>query len=135
MAVATGAIAADGPYGPMPSFANAAPPAPYAQTPEEAKAKSQGCFSCHKETDSANMHASSSANIGCVDCHGGDATIAFGTYTEEVAKKRAHVQPRFPLQWKYPSSANPEQSYALLNRESPEFIRFINPGEIGRAHV
>ena len=51
-----------------------APPAPRAQTVEQVKAKSAGCLSCHKATDSANMHSTASANIGCVDCHGGNAT-------------------------------------------------------------
>ena len=34
-----------------------------------------------------------------------------------------------PESWHYPSSANPERSYTLLNRESPEFTRFINPSD------
>ena len=37
--------------------------------------------------------------------------------------------PRFPEAWHYPSSANPERTYTLLNRESPEFVRFINPSD------
>src|SRR4030095_223455 len=49
-------------------------------------------------------------------------------------KKKAHVLPRFPAEWqgvdgKY-SAANPARSYTLLNRESPEFIRFVNPGDL-----
>jgi hypothetical protein len=43
------------------------------------------------------------------------------------------VQPRFPKEWqregKY-SGANPERSNTLLARESWEFVRFINPGDI-----
>ena len=39
------------------------------------------------------------------------------------------MQPRYPDSWHYPSSANPERSYTLLNRESPEFIRFVNPSD------
>ncbi len=31
--------------------------------------------------------------------------------------------------WNYPSSANPKRSYTLLNKEAPEFIRFVNPGD------
>ena len=38
--------------------------------------------------------------------------------------------PRFPDAWHYPSSANPERTYTLLNKEAPEFIRFINPGDL-----
>ena len=35
-----------------------------------------------------------------------------------------------PETWHYPSSANPKQSYTLLNKESPEFIRFVNPSDL-----
>ena len=31
--------------------------------------------------------------------------------------------------WHFPSSANPKQSYTLLNREAPEFVRFVNPSD------
>jgi hypothetical protein len=51
-----------------------------------------------------------------------------GTQPYTAAKQQAHVQPRFPQAW--PSSANPERSYTLLNQESPEFIRFVNPGDL-----
>ena len=42
---------------------------------------------------------------------------------------RPHVLPRFPNAWHWPSSANPRASYTLLNKESPEFIRFVNPSD------
>ncbi len=48
-------------------------------------------------------------------------------YLEAMSK--AHVLPRYPLAWKTPASANPEDSYTLLNRESPAFVRFINPSD------
>src|SRR5690606_23019689 len=48
-------------------------------------------------------------------------------YRETLDK--AHVQPLFPETWHYPKSANPERTYTLLNRESPEFIRFVNPSD------
>ena len=44
--------------------------------------------------------------------------------------------PQHPEQWADPndpariSSANPVRSYTLLNHESPEFIRFVNPGDL-----
>ena len=47
--------------------------------------------------------------------------------TYEQAKKEAHVAPRHPEWW--PSSANPEGSYTHLLKESPEFVKFINPGD------
>jgi hypothetical protein len=81
------------------------------------------------------MHASPAVVLGCVDCHGGDATAmapagAGRDSTEYSAvRDRAHVLPRYPGSWHFPSSANPERTYTLLNRESPEFIRFVNPGD------
>jgi NAD(P)-dependent dehydrogenase (short-subunit alcohol dehydrogenase family) len=35
--------------------------------------------------------------------------------------------PRYPQIWS--SSANPQRSYAYINKEAPEFIRFMNPGD------
>jgi hypothetical protein len=66
------------------------------------------------------MHISPAVRLACTDCHGGRADT-----TEKLA---AHVPPRHPEAW--PSSANPVRSYTLLNRESPEFVRFINPGDL-----
>ena len=37
--------------------------------------------------------------------------------------------PKYPDSWHFPSSANPNRSYALLNKESPEFIKFVNPSD------
>src|SRR5262249_973070 len=48
-------------------------------------------------------------------------------------KERAHVHPAHPDAWV--SSANPVRSYTLLNHESPEFIRFVNPGDLRVAHI
>ena len=42
---------------------------------------------------------------------------------------QAHVLPRYPGAWHFPSSANPQRSYTLLNSEAPEFVRFINPSD------
>jgi outer membrane protein OmpA-like peptidoglycan-associated protein len=112
-----------------------APSAPAAQSPEEVAAKSAGCSSCHTQTDNASMHPNAAVNLGCTDCHGGNAAVtlspgvARGTAAYMKAQESAHVLPRYPSQWHYPSSANPERTYTLLNRESPEFIRFINPSD------
>ncbi len=91
------------------------------QTPAEAHRKSAGCIECHKSTDSHTMHSSPNVVLGCIDCHGGDP--ARGQSIEQ-----AHVPPRNPEFWK--SSANPINSTVLLNHESPEFIRFVNPGDL-----
>ncbi len=109
-------------------------PAPAQQTAASALEKSAGCTGCHTATDLPSMHASPAVVLGCTDCHGGDASVAEGTAVTgsveyALLRDRAHVLPRFPQSWHYPSSANPERTYTLLNRESPEFIRFINPGD------
>lgn len=111
-----------------------APDAPKTQTQAQADAKSAGCLTCHTATDQPTMHASPAVVLGCVDCHGGDASVGRENANEGRAeyaavRDRAHVLPRFPESWHFPSSANPERTYTLLNRESPEFVRFINPGD------
>jgi hypothetical protein len=111
-----------------------APSAPPNQTADAAASKSGGCLSCHKQTDSPSMHVSSAINLGCTDCHGGNSSVsangaAPGTAGYRTAQDSAHVLPRFPAAWHYPSSANPQRTYTLLNRESPEFIRFMNPSD------
>ena len=73
--------------------------------------------------------------LTCTACHGGNPVPRKTTNdpgeTEQI-KLAAHVRPRFPSAWardgKY-SSANPERSTTLINRESWEFVRFVNPGD------
>lgn len=93
------------------------------QTRDEAHAKSHGCVACH--VGAVDPHEKASLNIGCVDCHGGDPNA--------TTKEHAHVTPRIPAAWV--SSANPVRSYTLLNHESPEFVRFVNPGDLRVAHI
>ena len=115
------------------------PPAPVKQEQSEADAKSAGCISCHTSSDAATMHVSESVVLGCTDCHGSSATVfkpagAPAQSALDDARDRAHVQPLYPESWHYPSSANPKHSYTLLNRESAEFIRFVNPSDYRVAH-
>ena len=107
-----------------------APPAPLSQLPEQAAAKSKGCLSCHTRTDATNMHSSPAPVLGCTDCHGGDANVMARDVRDDEAKEKAHVQPRYPKSWGHPKSRNPERSYTLLNKESPEYIRFVNPSDL-----
>ncbi|MGL4554473.1 MAG: hypothetical protein ACRC33_25195, partial [Gemmataceae bacterium] len=93
------------------------------QTAEAARAKSAGCLVCHQHA--CDPHAKDTLRIGCADCHGGDPSAA--------AKEQAHVAPRFAQAWR--SSANPVRSYALLNHERPEFVRFVNPGDNRVSHI
>ena len=96
---------------------------------------SAGCLSCHTSTDAPSMHQSAGVKLGCTECHGGDAGVrvvaglARNTEAYKKALRQAHVLPRFPEQWHFPSSANPQQTYTLLNKESPQFVRFMNPSD------
>lgn len=88
------------------------------QSIELAALRSSSCIQCHDNV--GDMHRPGTVNLGCVDCHGGNSN-AFD-------KKSAHVQPRYPEAWV--GGANPVRSYTLLNHESPEFIQFVNPGDL-----
>ena len=111
------------------------PPAPASQSASEVEEKSAGCVSCHTETDNKDMHVSQSVKLGCVDCHGGSPEVTFSGEGKadlsnpayKSAMKDAHVLPLYPEAW--PGSRNPKRSYTLLNKESPEFARFINPSD------
>ncbi|MGQ0793520.1 MAG: hypothetical protein ACT4NX_05460 [Deltaproteobacteria bacterium] len=104
------------------------------QTDEQVALKSDGCISCHTETDSRSMHESPAVNIGCTDCHGGNSGVfapvgaALGSSPYDESKNKAHVLPKNPEIWK--TSANPERSYTALLKESAEFVKFFNPGDL-----
>ena len=91
------------------------------QTESEAMRKGRGCLECHKGIENHSMHVSPNVVLGCTDCHGGDPTPG-------LTQPKAHVQPEHPEFW--PTSANPSDSDVLLNKESPEFIQFVNPGDL-----
>ncbi len=93
------------------------------QSAEDAARKSNSCIVCH--TDVGHMHPINSVRIGCTDCHGGNADC--------MDIRKAHVPSRYPEVWA--GAANPVRSYTLLNHESPEFIRFVNPGDSRVAHI
>lgn len=120
-----------------------APPAPATQSAVDVLEKSAGCVSCHTDSDTKTMHRNSAVKLGCTDCHGGDSrvynpyaghgVISDSTKVDESkyaeARNQAHVLPMYPEAWHFPNSANPERSYTLLNREAPEFVRFMNPSD------
>ncbi|MDE2085048.1 MAG: hypothetical protein KGI64_09325 [Xanthomonadaceae bacterium] len=125
----------------------AAPPAPAFQTWEQADAKSGGCVSCHTKSDRKTMHPAGAVVLGCTDCHGGDGGVnapAGESYDADAqhdkrdwsaayqaAMDKAHVLPRYPEHWK--TSAKPQRSYTWWLKESPEFVRFVNPGDLRAA--
>ena len=99
------------------------------QTAKTARKKSAGCLHCHELShdphDSRDASKPKVMHLGCTDCHGGNA--------DTVVKHDAHVHPRFPGVWH--SAANPVRSYTVLNHEKPEFIQFVNPGDLRIAHM
>ena len=118
-----------------PQTTTAAPAAPQLpalrrQTQAEADAKSAGCVACHRGIEP--MHISGAVNLGCTDCHGGNASVmptqGVDPRTDVDARNRAHVLPSNREIWK--TSANPKNSYTALLKESPEFVKFINPGDL-----
>ncbi|WP_397421623.1 hypothetical protein, partial [Phenylobacterium sp.] len=120
---------------PVPRTYVEAPHAKLGMTDAEVDQASRGCVSCHTDSDAKSMHVSQAVKLGCVSCHGGDAGamlpagLTKGSSQYNVVRDKAHVLPRYPKTWHYPSSANPKQSYALLNREAPAFVRFVNPSD------
>jgi hypothetical protein len=90
------------------------------QTAAEARTKSEGCQSAKCHVGIEPMHVSPAVRLGCTDCHGGRADTA--------DKLAAHIAPRNPAIWR--TSANPSRTYTALNHESPDFVRFINPGDL-----
>jgi len=100
---------------------------------EQMQAASLGCRDCHIDTDAPTMHKNPGVILGCADCHGGDPTvratnIAKESLEYEQLKRSAHVLPANPEVWA--SSANPENSYTALLKESAEFVKFVNPGDL-----
>ncbi len=98
--------------------------------------KLEGCVSCHgliepmhkygtTETLEKLKDGKDAVGLSCTACHGGNPVSR--------VKDEAHVRPMFPREWrrdgKY-TGANPERSNTLLARESWEFVRFINPGDL-----
>jgi hypothetical protein len=81
-------------------------------------AAQEQCLTCHAGIEP--MHASPNVRITCTECHGGNPTA--------TTKEQAHIQPRNTTLWK--TSANPQRTYTALLDESPEFVRFINPGDL-----
>jgi hypothetical protein len=104
------------------------------QSQEEADRKSSGCVSCHTSTDEPTMHPTKTVFLGCTDCHGGNSSISVAASTApnstdyKAAKEKAHVQPR-DASFK-DRSALPERIYTKWLKDSPEFIKFVNPGDL-----
>jgi len=98
--------------------------------------KVEGCVSCHGLIEPMHKYGTTdtleklkdgkdAVGLSCTACHGGNPVAK--------TKEEAHVRPMFPREWRRNgnySGANPERSNTLLARESWEFVRFINPGDL-----
>lgn len=100
--------------------------APATQRAKKINPRSAGCIVCHTGTESMHVDGDDDLDIGCTDCHGGNAA-------ETQDKLKAHVQPRNPEVWK--STANPERLATAWLKESAEYVRFINPGDFRAADL
>ena len=99
-------------------------------------AKLEGCVSCHGMIEPMHKYGTTetldklkdgkdAVGLSCTACHGGNPA--------SKVKDEAHVQPKFPQEWRRAgryTGANPESSNTLMNRESWEFVRFVNPGDL-----
>src|SRR5690242_11526487 len=104
------------------------------QSQDEADKKTSGCISCHTATDEPTMHPTRTVHLGCTDCHGGNSSVgvapgmAPGSPEYNSIKEKAHVQPRNVA---FKKRANlPERAYTLWLKESAEYIKFVNPGDL-----
>ena len=112
------------------------------------------CTACHSGyasgADAVDWHTMhpQSKNIACVDCHGGDWRVEAaegiqdrkGTPDYDRIKNAAHVlpNPKTASLWMVGSrlsTANPEIPGALTLAESPDYIRFVNPGDLHAARA
>jgi hypothetical protein len=80
------------------------------------------------------MHPTKTVHLGCTDCHGGNSAVsvasgaALNSPEYNSAKEKAHVQPR-DSSFKN-RSALPERTFTKWLKESVEYIRFVNPGDL-----
>jgi hypothetical protein len=115
--------------------------------PSQQPPKLEGCISCHGLIEPMHKYGTTdtfdklkdgkdAVGLTCTSCHGGNPAATKTTNDpKEIGrvKKLAHVQPQFPNEWKrngQNTGANPERTNTLLAKESWEFVRFINPGDL-----
>ena len=94
----------------------------------------EGCLKCHAQIEPMHKfgptatldkldNGKDALGLTCTACHGGNPVA--------IEKESAHVRPRFPREWQQNGKFRiPERSGPLLARESAEFVRFINPGDL-----
>jgi hypothetical protein len=101
------------------------PRGPQGQTATQG-APSEGCAKCHTGVEDPHVTNLRANSPSCVDCHGGNGTA--------TTKEAAHTaKPKHPEKWH--GSANPEESFTLLNKENWDWVRFVNPSDFRVADV
>jgi hypothetical protein len=80
------------------------------------------------------MHPTKTVHLGCTDCHGGNSSVAAvsgatpNSSEYNSVKEKAHVQPRDPS---FKNRATlPERIFTNWLKESAEYIKFVNPGDL-----
>ena len=105
-----------------------------AETSPNSAAPTEGCLKCHDQIEPMHRfgptttldrlnNGKDALGLTCTACHGGNPV--------PTTKEEAHVQPRFPREWTRDGKFRvPENSGLLINRESLEFVRFLNPSDL-----
>ena len=109
--------------------------------------KLEGCVTCHGQIEPMHKYGTTetldtlkdgkdAVGLTCTGCHGGNPVprkTSGDPKSIEQIKNEAHVRAKFPGEWQRDgkhTGANPERTNTLLARESWEFVRFINPGDL-----
>lgn len=109
--------------------------------------KLEGCVTCHGQIEPMHKYGTTetfdklsngkdAVGLTCTGCHGGNPVpgkTSDDPKSIQQVKDEAHVRAKFPAQWRRQgkfTAANPESTNTLLARESWEFVRFINPGDL-----
>jgi hypothetical protein len=94
----------------------------------------EGCLKCHNQIEPMHRfgptatldkldNGKDALGLTCTACHGGNPAT--------ITKDEAHVRPRWPREWIHDGKFRiPERSGPLLEKESLEFVRFLNPGDL-----
>ncbi|HXL79288.1 MAG TPA: multiheme c-type cytochrome [Pyrinomonadaceae bacterium] len=117
------------------------------QGTERGAIKLEGCISCHGQIEPMHKYGTTgtldklkegkdAVGLTCTTCHGGNPVprkTSDDPKEIERVKNEAHARARFPNEWQRDGKStgvNPERTNTLLARESWEFVRFINPGDL-----
>ncbi|MFN4242639.1 MAG: hypothetical protein ACK4PI_05320 [Tepidisphaerales bacterium] len=108
------------------------------RSPEQIAAfnAASSCTACHTGYDTQHEQSMHPRNVllTCTDCHGGDPKVEVPRDIDrahpryDALMKAAHPTPRLPKLWT--SAANPPIPGAHTQQESPDYIRFVNPGDL-----